>query len=163
MRIGKLLQIRQYVLSSNQKWKIGKGRVISSVSDPHWFQYGSGFSILGQNKCGTGSRQEIEKIRSWKKKKYFLSKLQFNYPQASIEDIQATGIAFSPRKRTSSTLKLEISSLFSIYVGHFCSSGPMRVRKSASEKLVISKMQRSNWTSQGWSWQPTCSRRDSVK
>jgi hypothetical protein len=36
-------------------------------------------------------------------------KLKINYPQASIEDVQVTEEAFSPQKRTSSTLKQEIS------------------------------------------------------
>jgi hypothetical protein len=34
---------------------------------------------------------------------FFGQKLQFTYPQAFIEDIQATGEALSPQKRTSST------------------------------------------------------------
>jgi hypothetical protein len=36
-------------------------------------------------------------------------KLQFIYPKASTKDVQATGEAFSPLKRTSSTSKHEIS------------------------------------------------------
>jgi hypothetical protein len=43
--------------------------------------------------------------------------LQFNYPQASIQDAQATEEAFSPQKRTSNTSKHEI------FVGHFCPPG----------------------------------------
>jgi hypothetical protein len=39
----------------------------------------------------------------------FLSQLQFIYLYASIKDVQATGEAFSPQKRTSSTPKHEIS------------------------------------------------------
>jgi hypothetical protein len=50
-------------------------------------------------------------------------KLQFTYPLASIKDVQATGEAFSPQKRTSSTSKHENSVLFSIFVGHFCPPG----------------------------------------
>jgi hypothetical protein len=45
--------------------------------------------------------------------------LQFTYPWASIKDAQATGEAFSPQKRTSSTSKNENSVLFSIFLGHF--------------------------------------------
>jgi hypothetical protein len=36
-------------------------------------------------------------------------KLQFTYPYASIKDAQATGEAFNPQKRTSSTSKHENS------------------------------------------------------
>jgi hypothetical protein len=53
-------------------------------------------------------------------------------------DKQAPGKAFSPQKRTSSTSKIEISSLFLLFfVGHFSSPGsgsgssrpnPMRIR-----------------------------------
>jgi hypothetical protein len=38
--------------------------------------------------------------------------LQFTYPHASIKDAQATGEAFSPQKRISSTSKHENSLLF---------------------------------------------------
>jgi len=37
-----------------------------------------------------------------------------------MKDVQATGEAFSPQKRTCSNSKHEISPLFSIFVGHFC-------------------------------------------
>jgi hypothetical protein len=37
------------------------------------------------------------------KKSFFDQKLQFTYDKASIKDGQATGEAFSPQKRTSST------------------------------------------------------------
>jgi hypothetical protein len=57
---------------------------------------------------------------SWKCNFYFLDqKLQFTFPYASIKDAQATGEAFSPQKRTSSTSKHENSVLFSIFVGLF--------------------------------------------
>jgi hypothetical protein len=38
----------------------------------------------------------------------------------STKDVKATGEAFSPQKRTSSTLKDEIYYLFSIFLGDFC-------------------------------------------
>jgi hypothetical protein len=50
-------------------------------------------------------------------------KMQFTYPMASIKNVQATGEVFSPQKRTLSTSKHEISSLFSIFLGHFCPPG----------------------------------------
>jgi hypothetical protein len=34
---------------------------------------------------------------------FFYQKLQFTYPEASSKDVPATGEAFSPQKRTSST------------------------------------------------------------
>ncbi len=40
-----------------------------------------------------------------------------------VKDVQATGEAFSPPKRTSSISKQEISYLFSIFVGNFCLLG----------------------------------------
>jgi hypothetical protein len=54
---------------------------------------------------------------------FFDKKLQFSYPLASIKDVQATGDAFSPYKRTSSTSKHENSLLSSTFVGHFCPPG----------------------------------------
>jgi hypothetical protein len=56
------------------------------------------------------------------------------YPLASIKDVQATGEAFSPQKRTSSTSKHEISQLCFYYCGHFCTPG------SRSETLT-----KTNW------------------
>ncbi len=47
---------------------------------------------------------EFKKIYSWRFNFYFPDqKLQFTYPEASIKGAQATGEAFSPQKRTSST------------------------------------------------------------
>jgi hypothetical protein len=46
---------------------------------------------------------------------FFDQKLLFTYPQASIKEAQATGEAFSPQKRTSSTSKDENSVLLSIF------------------------------------------------
>ncbi len=61
-----------------------------------------------------------------------------------MKDVQATGEVFSPQKTTSSTSKHEISSLFSIFVGHFFSSGSgscwpksMRVRIHNTENTGI--------------------------
>ncbi len=53
-------------------------------------------------------------IKSWKKIKFFRSKIAIysTHPQASLKDAQATGEAFSSQKRTSSTSKHEISLLF---------------------------------------------------
>jgi hypothetical protein len=61
--------------------------------------------------------------------KKYRSKWQFTYPKASIKDFQATGEVFIPQKKTTSTSKLEFSSL----VVHFGSTGSgsvfsMRIR-----------------------------------
>jgi hypothetical protein len=48
--------------------------------------------------------------------------MQFNYPEASIKDAQATGETFSSQKRTSITLKDE-NSVFFVFWGHFCPPG----------------------------------------
>jgi hypothetical protein len=60
--------------------------------------------------------QKLNKIQT--AENFFIS-LQFTYPQTFIKDAQATGEAFSPQKRTSSTAKDEIYKLFSFF-GHFC-------------------------------------------
>jgi hypothetical protein len=41
----------------------------------------------------------------------------------SMKDVQVAGEAFSPKKTTASTSKPELSSLFSIFAGHFCTPG----------------------------------------
>jgi hypothetical protein len=46
------------------------------------------------------------------KKKILLKTSFFTYPYASIKDVQATGEAFSPQKRTSSNSKNKISNFF---------------------------------------------------
>jgi hypothetical protein len=51
-----------------------------------------------------------------------------------IKDAQATGEAFSPQKRTSSTSKHENSVLFSIFVSHFCPPG------SGSESAILMRI-----------------------
>jgi hypothetical protein len=57
--------------------------------------------------------QNLEKYAADKKIGYFFDhKLLFTYPLASIKAVQATGEVFSPKKRTSSTAKHEISKLF---------------------------------------------------
>jgi hypothetical protein len=48
--------------------------------------------------------------------------LQFTYPKASIKDAQATGEAFSPQKRISSTSKDENSVLFFYFFWSFLPS-----------------------------------------
>jgi hypothetical protein len=64
-----------------------------------------------------------EKFKAGKFLYFFDEKLQFSYPLASIKDAQATGEAFSPQKRTSSTSKHKNSLLFSVFVDHFCPPG----------------------------------------
>jgi hypothetical protein len=58
--------------------------------------------------------------KNFKLKEIFLDqKLHYTYPKASIEVAQATGEAYSPQKRKSSTSKHEISLLFSVFVSQF--------------------------------------------
>jgi len=40
-----------------------------------------------------------------------------------MQNFQAAGEAFSPPKRSSSSSKHEISSIFPFFVGHFCPPG----------------------------------------
>ncbi len=104
---------------------------VSYASGSADLNYGPGFIDSGSSISGwipirirfQGSNdQKLENIYSWKKDKIFFDqKLQFTNPYASIKDVQATGEAFSPQKRTSSTSKHEISKLF--FVGHFCGPG----------------------------------------
>ncbi len=56
-------------------------------------------------------------------------KKQFCYSQDSQKNAQATGEAFSPQKRTSSTSKEEISSHCSISPNNFCPPGSGSGRK----------------------------------
>jgi hypothetical protein len=48
---------------------------------------------------------KIEKITAEHFYIFFDQKLQFTYPKASLKDNQATGEAFNPQKRASSTSK----------------------------------------------------------
>ncbi len=97
----------------------------SSISDLHWFQCGSGSSILGQcgSGCRSGSKSRLLMIKNWNKLRaenitvekkliFFWSKIPSYLSLGLIKDIQATGGALSPEKRTSSISKLEISSIF---------------------------------------------------
>ncbi len=64
---------------------------------------------------GSGSRVlvtiKIVKKLQLKKKYIFWSKMAFTYPLVFINDVRTTEEVFIPHKKTSSTLKLEISSL----------------------------------------------------
>jgi hypothetical protein len=55
--------------------------------------------------------KNLKKFTAEQKFIFFDQKLQFTYLQAFIKDVQATGEVFIPQKRTSSTSKLEFSSL----------------------------------------------------
>jgi hypothetical protein len=88
------------------------------------------------------------KIKNTYSRNFFLyQKLQFTYPLASIKEVQATGEAFSPQKRTYSTPKTEIYQLLSIFVGHICppgsgygSRGPIESRSITLVFLVTSSL-----------------------
>ncbi len=71
-----------------------------------------------------------------KKDSLFLitKKWQFTYPLASLKDVQDTGEAFSPQKRTS------IYQLFSFFMGHFLPSWiriQIRIHNIALKALLI--------------------------
>ncbi len=87
--------------------------LFNSVVASHWYQCGSGYSTLGQ--CGSGSSSGSRSGVLMIKKCQIL--------QASMRDVQATGETFSPQKKTSSNSNHEISSLYSIFVDHFCPPG----------------------------------------
>jgi hypothetical protein len=57
---------------------------------------------------------KIWKKIQWKfiQKLFFSSKLQLTYPWGFIKDVQATGEAFSPQKRTSRTSKMKFITFF---------------------------------------------------
>jgi hypothetical protein len=55
-----------------------------------------------------------------KKAIVFFSFLIKNCKNASMKDVQATGEAFHPQKRTPSTSEDEMYQLFSIFLCHFC-------------------------------------------
>jgi hypothetical protein len=93
--------------------------------DPHWFNGDPDpafFLIADPDPVPNPGfdDEKLEQIYSCKTFLNFLArKLQFTYPYASINDAQATGKAFSPLQRTSSTSrheKLEILYLF-LYSG----------------------------------------------
>jgi hypothetical protein len=95
---------------------------LSSVSNPHWFQcgfvYGSGTSILSQcwSGCGSGSgsrsrvfMSKFWKNYSWKRNSCFLIKnCNLLIPRPPYRTSK-------PQKRISSTSKLEMFTLFSIF------------------------------------------------
>jgi hypothetical protein len=66
--------------------------------------------------------KKIGKIRL-QKLSFLDQKVKFTFTLAFLKDVQATGNAFNPQKRTSSTSKNEIYYLFLIFVGHFGLSG----------------------------------------
>jgi hypothetical protein len=68
------------------------------------------------------------------KKIFFYQKLQFTYPSASMKDKQATGVAFGPQKRTSSTSKHEFFQFFSAFVCEYC---PPRSRSGSAFQMRI--------------------------
>ncbi len=96
-----------------------------SVVDSHWFQCGSGSSILGLR--GSGSRyssgvpgfddQTLQNFTAGKRSYLFDQNCCLFIPRPSIEDVQSRKWeAFNPQNRTSSTSKHEISLLY------FCGS-----------------------------------------
>jgi hypothetical protein len=77
--------------NSSAGWKVRQ------ILDTSYQCSGSGSRVLMTKKFKKFTAEQNDK------------KVQFTYPYASIKDVQATGEAFSPQKRTSSTSKHEIS------------------------------------------------------
>jgi hypothetical protein len=76
--------------------------------------------------------------KNWREKIYCRKK-------DSIKDVQATGEAFCPQKRTSSTSKNENALIFYLFLGNFCppgsesgSSNSIQCR-SGSEALLLTE------------------------
>ncbi len=93
---------------------------VPSVVYQYWFHCGFGSSFLSQ--FGSGSSDGSESgIFNDQKIKTFSALKSWNI--LSKKDVQVAVEVFSPKKRTSSSSKHAISSLFSIFVGHFCSPG----------------------------------------
>jgi hypothetical protein len=81
--------------------------IISSVSDPHWFQCGSGSQHLKFN-ADLDTDPDPEFLLTKKKiqlKNFFDQKLKFIYPKSSIQNVQARGEEPSALKREHSALQ----------------------------------------------------------
>ncbi len=87
-------------------------------------QCGQGLAVQVYSQCWGSANLVQMRIRirtqfririqfsSWRNPFFFFRKCNFFKPQGSMKDVQATGEAFSPQTRTSSTSKHEIFSLF---------------------------------------------------
>ena len=92
-------------------------------------------------------------------KKCFDKKLQFT-------DVQATGEAYSPQKRTSSTSKKEIYELFSMFMGQFCPSRSrlglrIRIRIQGPHWIQIHDTDLYKGYNLTWAFPASCTRRGS--
>jgi hypothetical protein len=92
------------------------------VSDPDSLIPDPDPAFYAEYRSGSGSNPDpgfwwpkFKKFTAKKNLIFFWSKNATYLFQASIMDVQASGEAFSPQKRTSSTSKHEISSLFPFF------------------------------------------------
>jgi hypothetical protein len=94
----------------------------ASVVDPHWFQCGSGSGSTIVRQCGYGSRVWWPKIVIFvdKKNSFFIKNSFLSRPPWRRSKLHENPSAL---KRTFNVSKKEISSLFSVFVGHFCPPG----------------------------------------
>jgi hypothetical protein len=80
--------------------------------DRRWFQYGSGCGSFIFGQYGSElMNQQFEHFTAKKLHIHLIKKLQYIYPLASMEDIQAPGEASSTQKKRSITSKQYISSV----------------------------------------------------
>ncbi len=95
-----LIKIRRKSPYNKKIWKGG-----NRVSDPHWFNADTdaAFFLISIPNPDPG---------------FYDKKLDKRFSKGFIKARQASGDAFGPPKRTSSTSKHDISLLFSIFVGH---------------------------------------------
>ncbi len=89
------------------------GIILNRVVDPHWVNADPDHESWSRSQCGSGSssRSSALMTKNWKIFTrtagnlyiFFWSKIAIYLSLASLKDAQATGIAFSPQKWTSST------------------------------------------------------------
>ncbi len=112
--------------------------------------------VLGEYETGSESRilrTKMEKIFSWKNVICFFYQ-KFSYPKAPIKDAQATGEAFSPHKRTSSTSNMRFRNIFRFFWVIFALLDPDPILKNR-----IRMPTRNNCRSRilhFWFWKAVC-------
>ncbi len=124
---------------ANTQHRIQGLDIVWRAVDPDllFIESGSGYGPGSSISIESGSKVLI--IKNWRKKiwlKFFFLQFFLN-PKLRFTQVQATGEAFSPQKRTSSTKKNEIYWLFPMFVCHFCPPG-------SGSRLRI-RIQRPHW------------------
>jgi hypothetical protein len=81
--------------------------------------------------------KNLKKITAEKNQYFFVQKLQFTYTETSIKDVQATGEAFSPQKRTFSTSKHKFLDFFQFLWVTFAILDPDPADQNQSKRMWI--------------------------